>query len=232
MNDLFSRVRAGEIIHLKSPNQFFPIYDFLEKKFSNVLKVNCSLTQAFDFIEKERYCEGLNFIFDELDSTREHYKVMAKCLSDNKLSKEEAFLIITLDKSLRTSLAGRYKKNYGYLHHKDSWFDLAPDGVNIVVYLTDVPYEGNTIFFKKFFSHELAYDPQTKNPVNVDLNDLGEITSFNCNAGDILIFAGDHFHSGPRMDLNRLSIEFRLSRFLHYGRPLQNIYYKEFSHFL
>ena len=190
------------------------------------------MTQAFEFIEKQKYCDSLGVISNELDSTNEHYKIMAKCLAHGGLSKEEAFLVITLDKSIRTSLTGRYKKNYGYLHHRDSWFDLAPDGVNIVVYLTDVPYEGNTIFFKKYYSSKINYDPETKTPIDVDINDLGEITTFDCNSGDVLIFAGDHFHSGPRMDVNRLSVEFRLSRFLHYGRPHQNIFYKELSYFL
>jgi len=54
------------------------------------------------------------------------------------LDPREYLLFLTLEKSLRICVPGVGKKNYGYFVHRDSWFDLAPDGVNINLYLSDV----------------------------------------------------------------------------------------------
>ena len=233
MDEICRRVRGGEIIHLTIPPQFNPIFNFLTLKFKKALNINGTLAQEFSSIDGAKYCSGVASVVAELDQTLEHYRIMAQCLALTGIANEEAFLRITLDKSLRTARSGQYKKNYGYLHHKDSWFDLSPDGVNIAIYLTDVPYEANTIFYKKYFQTPLTYDAATKKPVgfNTD-NDLGEITTFDCKAGDVLIFAGDHLHSGPRFEIDRLSIEFRLSQLWGFGRPAQDIFYQPVSDFL
>ena len=232
MDEICKRVRDGEIIHLSNSLQFRPIFNFFTSKFEKTLNLKLALSEDFQFIDGEVYSNTLNLIVNELDQSLEHYQVMAKCLAETGISSEEAFLRITLDKSLRTALFGKYKKNYGYLHHKDSWFDLSPDGVNIVIYLTNVPYEGNTIFYKKYYQSPLKFNNE-KSPLDFSIdNDLGEITTYDCKAGDVLIFAGDQLHSGPRIEINRLSIEFRLSKLWNYGRPEQKIFYQAVSEFL
>ena len=233
MDEICKRVRNGEIIHLSNPLQFRPIFDFLTSKFEKSFNVQRTLSQDFQSLDGEIYCSGLIRVVDELDETLQHYSIMAQCLAKTGISQDEAFLRITLEKSLRTALFGKYKKNYGYLHHRDSWFDLSPDGVNIVIYLTDVPYEGNTIFYKKYFQSPLQFNKEKKSPLDFTIdNGLGEITTYDCNAGDVLIFAGDHLHSGPRIEINRLSIEFRLSKLWNHGRPEQKIYYQAVNDFL
>lgn len=233
MDEIFRRVRGGEIIHLTAPFQFSPIFNFLSLKFKKALNIEGTLSHEFSTIDGAKYCNSVDSVVTELDQTLEHYRIMAQCLAVTGIANEEAFLRISLDKSLRTALLGQYKKNYGYLHHKDSWFDLSPDGVNIAIYLTDVPYEGNTIFYKKYFRSPMTYDASTKKPLGFSIdNDLGEITTFDCKAGDVLMFAGDHLHSGPRTEIDRLSIEFRLSKLWDFGRPAQNIFYQPVSEFL
>ena len=229
-DSLLERVRTGEIVHLSAPRDFAPLFNLLTGKLEEQTGITEPFPRAFGDLSWEQLEPALGAVVKELDCTREHYRLLAQALLKNTVSEEEGLLHLTLDKSFRLCLTGRHKKNYGYFVHRDSWFDLAPDGVNIVLYLNDVPCHGNTLFYEDYFGVEVPYDPKTRRVL--DESGLSRVTSFHCKAGDALIFSGDQLHSGALCETNRFSVEFRLSRHWEYGRRDQGITYRGVRDFI
>ncbi|HLJ53946.1 MAG TPA: hypothetical protein VKT77_02850 [Chthonomonadaceae bacterium] len=230
-NETIARVRAGEIVHLRAPRDFSPLYHLLTCNLEHEIECETPFPQAFHgLFWEEELQPALATLVAQLDASKDHYRLLAQTLIDGGVSAEEGLLDITLDKSLRLCLTGRHKKNYGYQIHRDSWFDLAPDGVNIVLYLTDVPAHGNTQFYTDTFGVDVPHDPTTRRVL--DDSDLRRVTAFHCRAGDVLVFSGDHLHSGALCETDRFSVEFRLSRCWEYGRPDQGIEYRGLSEFI
>jgi len=224
-----ARVRNGEILHLQQPRSLQPLIRTISGRIERALGSDSWLPDHFAEISEVQFAAALATAVEEFDSTRQHYRMLADSLIQHGVSDKEGLLDITLDKSVRVCLTGRKKKNYGYFAHRDSWFDLAPDGVNIVLYLTDVPCHGNTQFYPELFRVDIPHDPESRRVL--DDARLTRVTSFHCRAGDVLIFSGDHLHSGAPVEVDRFSVEFRLSRKWQYGRPDQGIVYRPLTEY-
>ena len=229
ISEFLPNVRSGEIFHLQSPEIFQPMFQLFSNCFGKALKTDEPFKDVFDTLSWEQFDVSLNTVVSELDASKEHYKLFSNILFKNGVT-DELVLIITLDKSIRLCLSNRGKKNYGYFIHRDSWFDLPPDGINFVFYLTAVPYNGNTVFFPEFFKTNMPYDKKTRRLI--DESSLTRTTSYNCRSGDVLVFAGDHLHGGALLDVSRFSVEFRLSQLPNYGRKNEGIYYRSIRDFL
>lgn len=230
IDGLLARVRSGEIVHMRAPAMFSPVFDALKRALESKLRAGGDLAWAFERLTWPDLEPALNHGIRDLDCTREHFRRMASVLMDaGSIAGAEGMLDITLDKSLRLCVGG-HKKNYGYFVHRDSWFDLAPDGVNVVLYLTDVPAHGNTQFYTDHFQTLTPYDPETRRLL--DESGLTRVTAYNCRAGDVMIFSGNHLHGGALCETNRLSVEFRLSRLWDFGRPDRGIVYRGLSDFV
>lgn len=227
---MLARIRAGEIVHARNEPMFAPLFDLFNSRLQFSLGTSEPLSAAFSALTWDRLEPALDELVSELDDSREHFCRLATALSEGGISCAEGLLQITLDKSMRLCLTGRHKKNYGYFVHRDSWFDLSPDGINIVMYLTDVPAHGNTQFYTQYFDRDTPYHPQTRRLL--DESSLTRVTAYNCRAGDVLIFSGDHLHSGALCETDRLSIEFRLSRCWDFGRPDQGIVYRSLQDYV
>ncbi len=222
LREALAAARRGEIRHLRAPHPLSPLHDLLGDAFRDALGVR-DLTAALPDLSWEKLDAALRDVSGALDASGAHLRRLGEVLVAEGI-RDEQLLRITLYKSLRASLAGRGRLNYGYQAHRDSWFDLAPDGINVVLYLTDVPYHGNTRFFTDFYGKEVAYEPGTRRLL--DESALVRSMVFDCRAGDCLVFAGDQLHAGALADVSRLSIEFRLSKQGGHGRPDQDIVYQ------
>ncbi len=231
IDGLLARVRAGEIVHMRSPAMFAGPFRTLTDRVEQHMGISAPLSGSFDTLNRDRVEPSLGALVRDLDDSGEHLRQMAVALmSQGGISEHEGMLQITLGKSMRFCLTESHKQNYGYFAHRDSWFDLSPDSVNIVLYLTDVPAHGNTQFYTDYFTQNAAYDPETRRLR--DESSLTRVTAFNCKAADVLIFSGDHLHSGALCETNRLSVEFRLSRRWEFGRPECGIVYRPLSDFV
>lgn len=225
--DTIAKVRQGEIIRIEAGGQLYDLYRLLDGDISKRFGKS-SVSDAINEIDYSKFDHGFKDLCARFDNDKSHYCEFSKCLRASELNKEN-ILIVPMEKSCRLSVANQGKKNVGYPVHRDSWFDLANDGVNFVVYLTDVPYYGNTIFYPELFGQEVLYDPDSR--MLVDDTSLSRAVSFNCKAGDVLIFSGEHVHGGAIMDVNRLSVEFRTSYTGVGGRPNEGIEYRPVEYF-
>ena len=221
---ILARARQGEIVHLQGDHLLRPVVTVLTETLQAALGTTMSLDQAFPTLSWETYSAALQTMAAALDESQAHYLVFERALAAVRAC--ESVLQIRFDKSLRAGLADAGASNYGYPAHRDSWFDLAPDGVNIVLYLTAVPYYGNTAFYLDFFGRDVPYDSASR--VLLDSSALRRVTALTCQAGDCLVFSGEQLHSGAPVRVDRLSVEFRLSRMATGGRPDEGIIYRPF----
>jgi len=230
LNELIGRARGGEIIQLTGTHLFTPVFELLTEGLDEITGGEGSFRRGFDSWRPEEFADYFGRFVQAMDDSGAHYREFARAVAGAGIDPREFVLFITLDKSLRICVPGGGKKNYGYYIHRDSWFDLSPDGVNVVLYLTDVSYAGNTTFFPDFFGKAIDYDPPTRQL----LQPLGSCRAlaFNSRAGDCLVFAGDQLHGGALVESPRLSVEFRVSRMPEFGRPHQGIVYHRVADFL
>lgn len=224
------RARRGDIFHFRPPHFFDSLVKLFTEKLTALTGVNEPFHTAFSGLDPARLDSTLAALVSDLDASGEHLREMARILRRGGCSPDEQLLSITLDKSYRLCLTKRMRRNYGYQTHRDEWFDLAPDGVNIILYMTDVPYTGNTIFFEEFFDTDLPWDREERRLLDDSVMNT-RVTSFNCKAGDVLLFCGNHLHAGAFTETDRLSIEFRVSKLPGYGRPKENIVYRPLMDF-
>lgn len=226
MNDLSATIaaaRRGEIIHFQGNHPLRPIAELLCDVVQGHLGANTKRENLLADLTWPTFESALAATAETLDASKSHLERMSELLLAAGV-RGENLLHITLAKSWRASLADRGRRNSGYPPHRDSWFSLAPDGVNIVLYLTSVPYYGNTPFYLDYFGKEVPYDSATRTPLPPC--DLARVTAFSCAPGDCLVFAGDQLHGGASVEVDRLSVEFRISRGLGFGRPEQGIVYQ------
>jgi hypothetical protein len=224
------RARRGDIFHFRPPHVFDPLGRLFAEKLTAITRVDEPFHAAFSRLDPARLDSTLAALVSDLDASGEHLREMARILKRGGCSANEQLLSITLDKSYRLCLTKKMRRNYGYQAHRDEWFGLAPDGVNIILYMTDVPYTGNTIFFEEFFDVDLPWDHKERRLLDESMVNT-RVTSFNCKAGDVLLFSGNHLHAGAFTETDRLSIEFRVSKLPGYGRPKENILYRPLMDF-
>jgi hypothetical protein len=226
---LLEDVRNGRIYYFSQPDFFSDVFSLFDRLFKESLGPDYKISAGFNGIDEVDFRIALSEVVTKLDRSKQLYDVVCRALRKGGVEGEYV-LDITLDKSLRFYFNDRFHKNYGYSIHRDSWFDLAPDGVNIVFFLTDLPCQGNTRFFERFFSEEVEFDPKTRN-VSRPEETLNPVTSYSCKSGDVLVFSGNHLHGGALVGVPRLSVEFRLSRTNIYGRPASGIFYRPLTDF-
>jgi len=222
LTSLLTTARTGEIHLLRGTHFFTPVLSLLQRELARVLSLTAVATE-WNSLSWEQAQAGLQALSQQWEKDPEHLALCARVLREAGVE-GEFLLELPFAKSLRACLAGRGRSNYGYQVHRDSWFDLSPDGVNIVLYLTDVPYHGNTRFYRDFFNVDVAWDRERR--ALLDEEPLRRVTAWECRAGDGLMFAGDQLHGGAFADVSRLSVEFRVSRLPDYGRPQQGIRYR------
>lgn len=222
LTSLLATARTGRIHMLRGVHAFTPVVAILQREFARALAID-DVAKEWDSLSWERASAGLQALSQRLERDPAHLAAFARVMLDAGVD-GESLLEIPLAKSLRASLAGRGRSNYGYQVHRDSWFDLSPDGINIVLYMTDVPYHGNTRFYPEFFGIDLAWNRSQRSLL--DEEPLRMVTAWECRAGDCLLFSGDQLHGGALADVSRLSVEFRVSRTPSYGRPQQGIRYR------
>lgn len=230
LNELIARARSGEIMQLTGPHVFTPLVSLLTDVLDSITGGDGNFLRNFGSWSQEDFTSYLGQFVQAMDDSGAHYRAFARAAADENLDPREYLLFLTLEKSLRICVPGVGKRNYGYFVHRDSWFDLAPDGVNINLYLSDVSHAGNTVFFPEYFGKDLEYDPETRHlskPIG-----SSRTLSFNCTAGDCLMFAGEQLHGGGIIEVPRLSVEFRVSRMPDFGRPQQGIDYRRLNDFL
>ena len=222
LTSLLTTARTGEIHLLRGAHVFTPVLSLLQRELARVLSIS-DVATGWDSLSWQQASAGLQTLSQHWESDPAPLALCARTLKHAGVA-GEFLLEIPFAKSLRASLTGRGRSNYGYQVHRDSWFDLSPDGVNIVLYLTDVPYHGNTRFYRDFFNVELAWDRAQR--TLLDEEPLRSVSAWECRAGDCLVFAGDQLHGGAYADVSRLSVEFRVSRLPEYGRPEKGIRYR------
>jgi len=243
--EYLKRARDGEIIHLKSPKQFSPIFELFTKLLrednnnyhnpnnndkQNTNSSTTSFTEYFKETNFDDFKSRLYKMIEHLNQTKRHYELFANILKDEIDCNLEGFLDIDFEKSYRLFHSSSLRQNYGYYIHRDSWFDLDPKGVNFTIYMTDVPYYANTQFFVDYFGTDIKYELGTRKILSPVL--LDKVISYNCKERDVIIFCGDQLHGGAELEIPRFTIEFRLSQSLDFGRPDENILYKKIEQFL
>ena len=87
-----ARVRAGEIVHLREPREFAPLYRLLTSKLEAQPGISASFSEAFSELSWEQLEPALAAVVKELDGTREHYRLLAQPLIDNAVSEAEGLL--------------------------------------------------------------------------------------------------------------------------------------------
>lgn len=99
--------------------------------------------------------------------------------------------------------------------HRDSWYRLPPEGVNVWIPTTIVPGTG-VAFYPRFFGRPLRrsrYNPDTFHPDVLDV-DFEREAPFGpaCDEGECLIFSGDHLHATlPNLSAStRISWDYRI----------------------
>lgn len=233
-SEYLERAREGEIIHLKSPKQFSPVFELFMNQMMDGTNSEASTLKSFtDFFKETKsddFKSRLNGMVENLNNTRQHFNLFANIIKEEIDPCLEGILDIDFAKSYRLFHSNSMKQNYGYYIHRDNWFDLDPKGVNVIFYMTDVPYYANTQFFVDHFRTDIKYEPSTRKILSPVL--LDKVTSYNCKERDVLIFCGAQLHAGSDLEVPRFTIEFRLSQSLDFGRKDKGILYKKVEQFL